>query len=366
MTESSLFGYEQLGNWNCNGGSFNASSSQVMLGENQTNVTCTVTNQATTGKIIIIKDSRPNDGYDFPFTINGTSFSDAFELDDCEDSQCPPQAPGDDNLDNSTSYDDLIYGNYTIYENIPESVQGTWSLVDVSCESQSGESEITNATTGDAGGSIRVDLAPDDEVTCTFINESEFPTRTQGFWKTHTAITEALFENPPAQESADAVGFTNSTIIIGNTTSGVVIDDIREVFGLYWGSNSKTSTGDPRNADEQVFIVMIHQLLTAKLNCGQFGCGETAIDLISQCDDAFASGNVTAIQSVDTSFPGSGCTEELDWYNNSGEVDYPFPPGASPKASKNLANETVPNSDPHYDDTGISRWDNPNPQSPAS
>ena len=113
-------------------------------------------------------------------------------------------------------------------------------------------------------------------------------------------------------------------------------------------------------------MVMIHQLLTAKLNCGQFSCNVDAINLINSCDEAFASGNVTEIQSINTTFAGVGCTEELDWYNNSGEIEYPFPPGATPKWSKDLANEIIPLPDPHNPDTGISRWDDPNPQSPAS
>jgi hypothetical protein len=71
--------------------------------------------------------------------------------------------------------------------------------------------------TGTTGGNVTVNLASDDEVTCTFINETEFPTRTQGFWKTHTQITTDLFNEPPEQDSAEVVGFTNGTIIIGSS-----------------------------------------------------------------------------------------------------------------------------------------------------
>jgi hypothetical protein len=108
---------------------------------------------------------------------------------------------------------------------------------------------------------------------------------------------------------------------------------------------------------------MIHQLLTAKLNCGQFSCTATAELLINTCDEAYATGNVTEIQMVDTIFPGSGCTEELDYYNNSGEIDYPFPPGASPSLSRILANTIVDLPDAHENKTGIERWDNVYPTS---
>jgi hypothetical protein len=154
-----------------------------------------------------------------------------------------------------------------------------------------------------------------------------------------------------------------------------VIDNIKEVFGLYYSNNhwesdkwdTPKSDGTARSAYDQTMIVMIHQLLTAKLNCGQFSCTASAEALINTCDEAFATMDLATINSVDTGFPGVGCTEELDYYNNSGEIEYPFPPGASPSASKTLANMYLENDDVHWDDlpnppnTGISRWDDPTP-----
>jgi predicted pyridoxine 5'-phosphate oxidase superfamily flavin-nucleotide-binding protein len=118
-------------------------------------------------------------------------------------------------------------------------------------------------------------------------------------------------------------------------------------------------------------IVMIHQLLTAKLNCGQFSCTASAEALINTCDEAFATMDLATINSVDTGFAGVGCTEELDWYNNSGEIEYPFPPGATPKDSRDLANMLVDDNPDTYGHkaegfTGISRWDDPTPTNPLS
>ena len=141
------------------------------------------------------------------------------------------------------------------------------------------------------------------------------------------------------------------------------IDNIKEVFGLYYASNhfnenNQTIKSDktPRTPEEQAFIVMAHQLMTAKINCGVFGCTASAVSLIQQCDEAFATG--------DTGLFGY-CTGELDTYNNSGdsgafdfEAAFGIGPGATPKASRALAEMQLEGSDDHYPDTGISRWDN--------
>jgi hypothetical protein len=326
---------------------------------------CTFTNDFPTGKIIIIKDTLPvDDGYDFPFTINSTSLNDAFELDDCEQENpvdCPAGLNDDPTLSNMTMYGDLPLGVYNITEHIPEGVQAMWSLQDIECVTTDANSTIFGETKGPSGGSIFVDLEADDVVTCTFTNHTPFPTRTQGYWKTHTDVTTGIFDNPPNATDAALVGFTNGTIIIGNSTSGKTIDDIRELFGVYYSSIPKQSDGSDRPDPDQIMMIMLHQLVTAQLNCGAFGCSSQAVELINTCNDAFASANLTTIQYTDSSFfNGTGCVEELDNYNNSGETfSDSFPPGASPTASKNLANEGIPFGDVHYGDTGISRWNNP-------
>ena len=258
---------------------------------------------------------------------------------------------------------------YNITEHIPDGVQAIWKLIDIDCVSANGNSTIFGETKVPSGGTILVDLGADDVVTCTFINETGFPTRTQGYWKTHTNVTQDLFENPPNATDAALVGFTNGTIIIGSSHTGaIVIDNIKEVFGLYWGSIPKMSNGTERSDPDQTLIIMIHQLLTAQLNCGAFGCSSAAIELINTCNEAFATGNLTTILLTDSGFfNGTGCAEELDNYNNSGETfDDGFPPGASPSLSKVLANmeldqdpNPIPQDDLHKGggETGISRWD---------
>jgi len=279
---------------------------------------------------------------------------------------CPTGLNDNATLPNMTMFSNLPLDVYNVTEHIPITVEGTWELTDIVCESLNGNSTFSTPITGDEGGEILITLGADDVATCTFINETDFPTRTQGYWKTHTNVTKGIFLNPPNATDAADVGFTNGTMVIGNATNGKTIDNFKELFGVYYSSIPKKSDASPRSADEQVMMIMLHQLVTAKLNCGAFNCNSTATALINSCDEAYATGNVTEIKNVNSTFPGFGCTEELDWYNNSGETfSDQFPPGATPTDSKMYANMEItqgdfPN-DSHIGKTGISRWDDPKP-----
>jgi len=279
-------------------------------------------------------------------------------------------------LENTIMFPDTPTGVYIVKETIPSNLLGLWNTTSIVCINGTGQSiGVSQIPDSKAGGNVTFTLEADDEVVCTFVNESLFPSRTQGFWKTHTNVTMNLFDNPPEQDSGAAVKFTNGTIIIGSLTSGKTIDNKQEIFGLYMASNSwqsdkkigDKSDGTPRTAEEQTNIIMIHQLLTAKLNCGQFSCPLVIQNLINECDEAFASGNLTKMAEVQNPFNATsfGCTTSLDDYNNSGEVEWPFPPGATPSLSRDLATSEIDYSMSvsdlmlHEGETGISRWDMP-------
>ena len=73
-------------------------------------------------------------------------------------------------------------------------IRSYYELTAINCsvEGTSGSNPIVflNDTT------VKIDLKKDDIVTCEFVNETHFPTRTQGFYRTHTDITNATFSNP--------------------------------------------------------------------------------------------------------------------------------------------------------------------------
>ena len=125
------------------------------------------------------------------------------------------------------------------------------------------------------------------------------------------------------------------------------------------------SDDTPRSPWQQSFIIMAHQLMTAKINCALFSCPASAEQLIQQCDEAFALNDTASFNQ---------CNANLDTYNNSGEngevnfeEQFGIPPGASPKESRMLAkmllqfNDTHKNNPPPGPNTGISKWDNPVP-----
>jgi uncharacterized repeat protein (TIGR01451 family) len=345
-------------------------------------------NTVSKQKITIIKDVPNGSTQDFNFTSNVPNHEE-FILEDDEDLVDASAAINDlGDFPNNENMTDIAPGIYTIYEIIPDEQKPFWQLADVRCvvkDIETGEvlDEYQSTWQFDAEtDSVEINLAAGEDVICTFTNIDGFAQRTQGFYKTHTEITNNTFQNPLG--SAEVIGFTEGTIVVGSSTTGQVIDDIREVFGLYYAANAwyadkkyndPKSDGTPRTAEEQQYMLMIHQLLTAKLNCGIFGCGELVEDLIQECDDLYASQDLDGLNNVTNPdldfFTGDSCTEKLDWYNNlhgdggsnkTFEEQFGVPPGASPSASKALAEDELPEGDLHQNTavniTGIARWDN--------
>jgi hypothetical protein len=363
-------------------------------------VTCTITNIAAKAKITIIKQVPIGSTQDFNFTSNVTGYE-TFSLDDDEEVLGASPPPGDQDLFDNVNMTDILPGSYMVTEVLDPSSKVFWQLADVNCVVKDLESgnPIAGSSTWDfdaLNDKINITVENEEHVECTFVNLNAFNQRTQGFYKTHTAITTHSFTSPLA--SAEAIGFTSNVIILGSSTTGQVIDNIKEVFGLYYASNSwasdkkyseEKSDGTMRDADEQTYLLMIHQLLTAKLNCGLFGCAEAVEELINKCDDLYSMANVTGLKNLETLHPGEfldptaeSCQEKLDNYNNmhgdSGLNPFEItgiPPGASPSDSRMLAEmEIIDNAYPEFDDdvhadddqdgspTGISRWDEVKPE----
>jgi len=184
---------------------------------------------------------------------------------------------------------------------------------------------------------MTVSLGLAQNVECTFVNLKESPSRTQGFWKNHTTFTTSIFNNPPEPY----IGFTTSSMSIGTSTHRGIITTISQLFGGYFSNVAKTSTNKKRINVDQARIQLLHQLLTAKLNCAAFGCMPTVRANIASAEAVYAGNDANAI----LNWAG-----QLDAFNNSGDtiiVSPPLPaPGkATPKTSQSTAN--------------IIFWDNP-------
>lgn len=277
--------------------------------------TCEITNDDISPKLTIVKIADPKDCQDFTFT--GNSGLGSFILDDnqdvvgCTDTDQPQSKPFNNILANNS---------YTITEAIPNSY---WEFKGVSCTVTGTETPYT-FTPVTNGLTINLNLA--DDVTCTFINHKTSPTRTLGFWQTHTIYTSGIF----AANFAD--GMLIGTVLSGH--KGLIFNAAgvgqSELFGAFFAPISKTTTGAKRSQLDQARIQLLQQLVAAKLNCAAFGCQSSVQTLIINADIAYAGNNKNLIQNY---------TGLLDDYNKSGDTIIIGNAGsATPQLSKSYAN----------------------------
>jgi len=155
---------------------------------------------------------------------------------------------------------------------------------------------------------VTITVAAGENVTCTFVNTKfEDNTRTQGFFKNHVAFTTAIFEN--TKFDYPAIGVVDSTFTVGSGTHIITIETPEELFGAWLASAPKLSDNTKRTiAGDSKRITLLHQLITAKMNCATFGCSAETLALIALGDIAFDTGVIGTT------------TADLDAYNNSGET----------------------------------------------
>jgi len=164
-----------------------------------------------------------------------------------------------------------------------------------------------------------------------------FPTRTLGFWQTHTSFTSYILANKLGgviligDHVAHKAGTGPSFGLSNGTTPAS-----SELFGAFYAPISKTTSGTKRTPTEQARIQLLQQLVAAKLNCAAFGCSVSTLNKISVADVAYATGNKNDILNS---------ASILDAYNNS-QDNLAIPPelakpgSATPDLSKLYANLT--------------------------
>lgn len=286
------------------GGSENNTAIDLTNGET---VTCTFTNTKR-GDITIVKDAQPNDLIDFSFSGGLGSFL----LDDDQG------VFGENNtLFNSKTFSNKTPGSYTVIETLPNSF---WKFEGATCVNTVGGTPYTNVS--NVANGITITLDPGADVTCTFVNHKESPTRTLGFWQTHTSYTSGVFAAAPL----------NGSMLIGNgTTHKGPVDTINKIFGAFYSSIPKTTTGANRTPLDKARMQLLQQLVAAKLNCANFGCTASVLATISAADGYYATGTIAQILAS---------ASALDLFNNSGDTITIGPAGsATPKTSQSLADK---------------------------
>lgn len=275
--------------------------------------TCEITNDDIPPRLTIVKDARPNDCEDFTFGggLGAFILDDDQGVQDCTDTN-RPQSKLFDNI--------LANHSYTITETIPNSF---WEFGGVSCVATGTEApyDFTNATNG-----LTINLNLADDVTCTFRNNKLGPTRTLGFWQTHTTYTSSVFAANFA--GGMQIGSAPHKGLITNTSSA----GQSQLFGAFYSSIPKKSDGKTKRTPlDQTRMQLLQQLVAAKLNCAAFGCPASIQTLITQADTIYAGSDKSAILNK------AGL---LGNYNNSGDTIIIGSVGsATPKTSQELANK---------------------------
>jgi len=180
-------------------------------------------------------------------------------------------------------------------------------------------------------------LAPGDVATCTITNDDiALATRTLGFWSTHTAFTESVFH-----------GVLGGTMPIGTAAHLRTIDSDAKLFGAWQASLSKTTTNAKRTALDQARMVLLQQLVAAKLNCAAFGCTAATQARIAHADADFARSDAGAAAAM-TADAGL-----LDAYNGSGDG------AAIPTVLGSIGTATPKVSEATAGTAGVAFWNTP-------
>jgi hypothetical protein len=260
--------------------------------------------------VTIVKDAQPNDTQDFAFT--SAKFG-PFTLDD--DATVVDPAPGEElgEWSNTKTFTNVVPGSITVSETQPNQY---WKLKRAACVVTGTSNVVTSSLVGTA---LTFNAAPGADITCTFVNEKISPTRTQGFWQTHTAYTTSKFT------SLFAAGMT-----IGNGVRKTIVSK-EQLFGAWYSSIPKLTNGKQRTALDKARMTLLQQLVTAKLNCAAFGCTAGVQTMIANADTAYSGTSASAILAS---------SALVDAYNNSGDTVAIGNAGkATPKDSQNLANK---------------------------
>src|SRR5205823_10161333 len=116
--------------------------------------------------------------------------------------------------------------------------------------------DIVNVTATDAinGGTAVASSAPQ---TCTY----PVPTRTLGFWATHTAFANSVW--------------VPQTLCTANNITDNASPGQNQLMGGFWSDISKNSNGSDRSALSQARMQLLQQYFAAVLNRLYFGSGST-------------------------------------------------------------------------------------------
>jgi hypothetical protein len=298
------------------------STSSLSLGPGDSAV-CTINNHDNPSYIIINKFAKGgNSTFDFTITGGLVPLTPSITTQNGTGTTGPIQVP---------------VGNYNVSEQMPAS--GTiWMLTDITC--------TTGTPVTDNGVVVSWDVIVPfgTTVTCAFTNTNSLTTRTQGFWATHTALSndvwngigwptlpagvtpvigsaDAYLCNPPSLANPAGIPITATATPLGTN----------QLLGGFWSGISKTSTGKSRSAIDQDRMQLLQQYLAAVLNFHAFGSVPVDTSL-SQARAAYCTGTDADIKAQ---------LGLLAAFNSSGDSGV-FTPGASATSQLSKSQANIP------------------------
>jgi hypothetical protein len=171
-------------------------------------------------------------------------------------------------------------GNYSVTET---PIPAGWLLTDASCVSDQGGFNTDNG----ALPLVTFTAGYGDDVVCSFFDMQQGgATRTQGFWATHTVLTNAIWNGTPLPPgtstitpvpvigSADQYLCKPPTIIPpfpGVAITAIPLTGQNQVLGGFWAAISKKVVGGRRSELDQARMQFLQQYLAAVLNVHAFG-----------------------------------------------------------------------------------------------
>jgi hypothetical protein len=305
LSEQTQAGYTASA-WDCTGGS--QTGSNIALGLDGS-ATCTITNDDQPPTLIIKKIVKGAGGtFDFTSSTSTSTPLGSFSL-----------TPATDGSDQKT-FNNLVIGTYDVTETDPAP---SYLLTDLGCDNQAVGTYDPAVTR-----TVNATVALGETVTCTFINEvrtTSSTTRTQGFWATHSSITEKAWFGGSIGGNT-FTGVSDKTLCAGPAKD---LNTLGRVLGGFWSSIANKDPKGKRTSIDQARMQLVQQLLAAILNNSVFGSVPSGSISIQQAEDAYCGNSIADIKAA---------AAAMGAFNESGDSGV-FTPGVSAngKLAKSLA-----------------------------
>jgi len=308
FSEVTQAGYTASG-FTCVGGN---NSSPLTLGLNQS-ATCTITNDDLPSFVIVNKVSQGGFG---TFTFSTTGFS----------------LPNNNTITTTASGVLATTGQIAVLAFAPLTVgepnpAAGFELLASACQVDQGAANLgaTQVVNGVAITQGITITQPGTIVECTFDNTVvSGTTRTQGFWATHTGLSNAIWNGTSNLGSVPAVDKS----LCGFQITAVATTEENILMGGFWSNISQLSgKGGKRSDIDQARMQMLQQYLAAVLNVATFHSNTEAF--LAAARAAYCGTDLDAIKAQ---------IGILGNYNQSGDAGL-FDPGvsATAQASKSQA-----------------------------